>query len=70
MARRQGFLAVKTSYLTKLAGAAIVAALMALYLEGRIKPAISERFPLQRAGEAIGRLATREVRGKVVVMIE
>jgi NADPH2:quinone reductase len=50
--------------------AANVASLMALYLEGRIKPAISERFPLQRAGEAIGRLATREVRGKVVVMIE
>jgi NADPH:quinone reductase len=50
--------------------AANVAALMALYREGRIKPAISERFPLQRAGEAIGRLGTREVRGKVVVMIE
>jgi NADPH:quinone reductase len=50
--------------------AANVAALMALYREGRIKPAISERFPLRRAGEAIGRLATREVRGKVVVMIE
>jgi len=50
--------------------AAHVSALMALYLEGRIKPAISERFPLQRAAEAIGRLGTREVRGKVVVMIE
>jgi NADPH2:quinone reductase len=50
--------------------AANVAALMTLYREGRIKPAISERFPLQRAGEAIGRLGTREVRGKVVVMIE
>ncbi len=50
--------------------AANVSALMALYREGRIKPAISERFPLQRAAEAIGRLGTREVRGKVVVMIE
>jgi NADPH2:quinone reductase len=50
--------------------AANVSALMALYREGRIKPAISERFPLQRAGEAIGRLGTREVRGKVVVVIE
>jgi len=50
--------------------AANVAALMALYREGRIKPAISERFPLHRAAEAIGRLSTREVRGKVVVMIE
>ena len=50
--------------------AANVAALMALYREGRIKPAISERFPLQRAAEAIARLGTREVLGKVVVMIE
>jgi NADPH:quinone reductase len=47
-----------------------VSALMTLYREGRIKPAVTERFPLQRAGEAIGRLGTREVRGKVVVMIE
>jgi NADPH2:quinone reductase len=47
-----------------------VAALMALYREGRIKPAVTERFPLQRAGEAIGRLGARNVRGKVVVMIE
>jgi len=50
--------------------AANVSALMALYLEGRIKPAVTERFPLQRAGEAIGRLGARDVRGKVVVMIE
>jgi NADPH:quinone reductase len=50
--------------------AANVSALMALYREGHIRPAITERFPLQRAGEAIGRLSTREVRGKVVVMIE
>jgi NADPH:quinone reductase len=47
-----------------------VAALMALYREGRIRPAVTERFPLQRAGEAIGRLGSRDVRGKVVVMIE
>jgi NADPH2:quinone reductase len=50
--------------------AANVAALMALYREGRIKPAVTERFPLQRAGEAIARLSTRDVRGKVVVTIE
>jgi NADPH2:quinone reductase len=50
--------------------AANVSALMALYREGRIKPAVTERFPLQRAGEAIGRLGARNVRGKVVVMIE
>ena len=50
--------------------AANVSALMALYREGRIKPVVTERFPLQRAAEAIGRLGTREVRGKVVVVIE
>ncbi|MEI9987943.1 MAG: hypothetical protein WDN69_35485 [Aliidongia sp.] len=31
--------------------------LMRLYAEGRIKPQISERFPLARGGEAIARLA-------------
>jgi NADPH2:quinone reductase len=49
--------------------AANVAALMALYLEGRIKPAVTERFPLARGGEAIARLGAREARGKVVVTI-
>lgn len=47
-----------------------VAALMALYLEGRIKPAITERFPLARGAEAIARLGARDARGKLVVMIE
>jgi NADPH:quinone reductase len=50
--------------------AANVAALMALYLGGHIKPAVSERFPLQRGMEAIARLGAREAHGKVVVMIE
>jgi NADPH2:quinone reductase len=50
--------------------AANVAALMALYLDGRIKPAITERFPLARGAEAIARLGAREARGKVVVMID
>src|SRR5216684_4344936 len=49
--------------------AANIAALMALYLEGRIKPAVTERFPLARGGEAIARLGAREARGKVVVTI-
>src|SRR6202035_3302272 len=35
--------------------AANVAALMALYLDGRIKPAVTERFPLVRGGEALAR---------------
>jgi NADPH2:quinone reductase len=49
--------------------AANVAALMALYLDGRIKPTITERFPLARGGEAIASLGSRTARGKVVVMI-
>jgi NADPH2:quinone reductase len=52
------------------AHAANVAALMALYLAGRIKPAVTERFPLARGGEAIARLASRIARGKIVVVIE
>jgi NADPH2:quinone reductase len=50
--------------------AANVAALFALYLGGRIKPAVTERFPLARAAEAIARLGAREARGKVVVVVE
>jgi NADPH2:quinone reductase len=49
--------------------AANVAALMAMYLDGRIKPAVTERFPLARGGEAIARLGAREARGKVVMVI-
>src|SRR5258708_918686 len=49
--------------------AANVAELMTLYLDGRIKPAVTERFPLARGGEAIARLGAREARGKVVVLI-
>jgi len=50
--------------------AANVEALMALYRDGRIKPAVTERFTLARGGEAIARLGSREARGKVVVMID
>lgn len=49
--------------------AANVAALMTMYLDGRIKPAVTERFPLARGGEAIARLGARQARGKVVVII-
>lgn len=41
--------------------------LMALYADGKIKPHVSERFPLARAGEAIAHLASRKAMGKVVV---
>jgi NADPH2:quinone reductase len=50
--------------------AANVAALMALYLSGKIKPAVTERFPLSRGGEAIGRLGSRAARGKIVVTMD
>jgi NADPH2:quinone reductase len=47
--------------------AANVAELMALYISGTIKPAVTERFPLARGGEAIARLGSRTARGKIVV---
>jgi NADPH:quinone reductase len=49
--------------------AANVAALMALYREGKIKPAVTERYPLARGGEAIARLGARAARGKIVVTV-
>jgi NADPH2:quinone reductase len=49
--------------------AANVTALMALYLDGKIKPAVTERFPLARGGEAIARLGSRSARGKIVVTV-
>ena len=51
------------------AHAANVAELMALYLDGRIKPAVTEHYPLERGGVAIARLGARDARGKVVVMV-
>jgi NADPH2:quinone reductase len=47
-----------------------VRTLLDLYAEGRIRPRISERYPLECAAQAIARLAAREAVGKVVVMIE
>jgi len=43
--------------------------LLGLYARGLIRPRISERFPLARAGEAITRLSSRQALGKVVVMV-
>ncbi|HEY3813221.1 MAG TPA: NADPH:quinone oxidoreductase family protein [Caulobacteraceae bacterium] len=42
--------------------------LLNLYVEGKIRPEVSERFPLERGGEAIARLASRQARGKIVVI--
>ncbi|HKT53349.1 MAG TPA: NADPH:quinone oxidoreductase family protein [Caulobacteraceae bacterium] len=47
-----------------------VKALFQLYEEGKIRPHVSERFPLSRAGEAIAHLASRKAMGKVVVTME
>ena len=44
-----------------------VAHLFSLWSEGRLRPEISETFPLARGGEAIARLARREAVGKIVV---
>ncbi len=44
--------------------------LMGLYAEGKIKPYVSERFPLARAGEAIAHLSSRKAMGKVVITVE
>ena len=44
--------------------------LMALYADGKIRPHVSEHFPLSRAGEAISHLASRKALGKVVVMMD
>ncbi len=44
--------------------------LMDLYAAGKIRPYVSERFPLERAGEAIAHLAARKALGKVVVVME
>ncbi len=46
-----------------------VSELFALYAEGRIRPKISQRFPLAQAGEAIAALASRQTTGKVVVTV-
>ncbi len=44
--------------------------LMDLYKEGKIKPHVSARFPLERGAEAITHLANRKAMGKIVVVIE
>lgn len=51
------------------ANAANNAELIALYSAGKIRPRVSARFPLERAGEAITLLADRGALGKVVVTV-
>ena len=49
--------------------AANVAALMQLYLDGKIKPAVTQRYPLARGGAAIAQLGARTARGKIIVTV-
>ena len=44
--------------------------LMDLYAAGKIKPFVSERFPLAKAADAIAHLASRKAMGKVVVTMD
>ena len=43
--------------------------LMDLYSAGKIKPYVSERFPLAKAADAIAHLGSRKAMGKVVVTV-
>lgn len=52
------------------ANAANIAELMRLYAKGAIKPLVSERYPLARAGDAIAKLASRKAMGKIVVTMD
>ncbi len=52
------------------ANAANIAQLMAYYAEGKIKPLISDKFPLAQAGAAIAKLGARQAVGKIVVTME
>ncbi len=47
-----------------------IAELLDLCAQGKIRPIVSETFPLARGGEAIARLKNREAVGKVVVTID
>ena len=51
------------------ANAANNRALVALYEAGKVRPHVSARYPLERAPEAIARLAARTAQGKIVVTI-
>lgn len=47
----------------------LLAELMQMVIDGRVKPLVSEVFPLARGGEAIAVLADRKALGKVVVRV-
>ena len=47
-----------------------VETLFRLWREGRIRPHVTETFPLERGGEAIAKLASRKAIGKLVVTMD
>jgi NADPH2:quinone reductase len=47
-----------------------VAELMQLYVDGKIRPHVSETFSLADSGKAIAHLASRKAMGKVVVTMD
>lgn len=49
--------------------AANLADLFRLYQEGKIRPHVSSRYPLDRAADAIKELSERRAKGKVVIVI-
>jgi len=44
--------------------------LLALYADGKVKPYVSEHFPLSKGADAIAHLGSRKAMGKVVVTVE
>ncbi len=50
------------------ANRAMLARLFAWVAEGRLRPALSQRFPLERAAEALESLAARRATGKLVLL--
>ena len=44
--------------------------LLDMYAAGKIKPYVSEHYPLADAAQAISHLASRKAMGKVVVMVD
>jgi NADPH2:quinone reductase len=49
------------------ANAANLAELMAMYKAGTIRPHISGRYPLEQAADALNEMASRKVKGKVIL---
>ncbi|MBP7817633.1 MAG: NADPH:quinone oxidoreductase family protein [Phenylobacterium sp.] len=44
--------------------------LLELYAQGKVKPHVSERFPLSKGADAIAHLGSRKAMGKVVVTVD